>query len=380
METQRDPAAAPAAPPADMPADVPADPPLRLPVELPADWDGRAGLAQRSLEFYFGAPGVQLLNNRHPLAPGDNDVFNYWWLAHVIDARVDAYHRTGDEAWLRRARAVRDNILLRNNGSPINDYFDDILWYALAVLRLSDAAGGDPQLRDEAIRIWRHVRDHGWNDHEGGGVAWRVQQPYYKNTPANGPFIILSARLFARTKEPAYLEWARRTMDWLEGHLVRPDGFVEDGVNRLGDHAIDTAWRFTYNQGLYIGARVELARVTGEPVHLPRATRTAHTAIAELAPDGVFLDEGEGGDEGLFKGIFYRYATDLAVTTGDAELSRFLLSCADRLWTDCLRPDSLLAGNDWRRPPEGPVHFSTQLSAIMATEACALLARTATGR
>ncbi|MEV5409859.1 hypothetical protein AB0K60_13590 [Thermopolyspora sp. NPDC052614] len=64
-------------------------------------------------------------------------------------------------------------------------------------------------------------------------------------------------------------------------------------------------------------------------------------------------------------------------TKDDAELSRFLLSCADRLWTDCLRPDSLLAGNDWRRPPEGPVHLSTQLSAIMATEACALLAKTA---
>ncbi len=356
------------------------------PPDPPADWERRADLVQHSLERYFGAPGVQLLDNRHPLAPGDNDVFNYWWLAHVIDARVDAYRRTGDAEWLRRARAIRDNILERNGGSPINDYFDDVLWYALAVLRFADAAEAaalghdEPELREEVIRVWRHVRDNGWNDHEDGGVAWRTQQPYYKNTPANGPFVILSARLFQRTEEPGYLEWARRTMDWLEGHLVRPDGFVEDGVNRLGDHAIDTAWRFTYNQGLYIGACVELARATGDREYLNRALRTARTAVAELAVDGVFTHECGGGDEGLFKGIFYRYATGLAIATGDAELSDFLLRGTERLWSDGFAPGSLLAGDDWRRPPEGPVGFSTQLSAIMATEACTVLARAAAVR
>lgn len=351
----------------------------------PAGWGERADLAQHSLDRYFAAPGEQLLHNRHPCAPGDDEVFNFWWLAHVIDARVDAFHRTGDEDWLRRARAVRDNILARNGGSPINDYFDDVLWYALAVLRLADAAesaggGREAELREEVAVIWRHVRDNGWNEHEGGGVAWRVQQPYYKNTPANGPFVILSARLYWRERRPGRLEWARRTMDWLESRLVRADGFVEDGVNRNGDHQIDTAWRFTYNQGLYIGACVELARVTGAREYLRRAARTARTAIAELAVEDVFAHETGGGDVGLFKGIFYRYAAGLAMITGDAELSDFLLRGAERLWRDGLAPGSLLAGDDWRRPPEGPVSFSTQLSAIMATEACAMLAEAAAAR
>jgi predicted alpha-1,6-mannanase (GH76 family) len=336
-------------------------------------WGARADLLQQSLDRYFGAPGGQLLNNWHPCEPGDNDVFNFWWLAHVMDVRIDAYHRTGDERWLKQARVIYDNIRRRNSGSLFNDYFDDMLWLALATDRLAEAARDD-ELRAQAARIWAHVSEHGWNDHEGGGIAWRVSQPTYKNTPANGPFVILSARLYRRTGDPGHLAAAKRTMGWLEKILVRPDGFVQDGINRLGDHAIDTQWRFTYNQGVYIGACVELARVTGDTGYLRRASRTASTAITELTDEGVFAGEGDGGDEGLFKGIFYRYAAELVRTGDEPGLRGFLLASTSRLWESCLRGESLLANDDWRSPPQGKIAYSTQLSAIMATEMCAAIA------
>ena len=342
-------------------------------IDLRTLWNQRADLAQASLFRYFAAPEPQLLHNRYPCQPGDDDVFNYWWLAHAMDVRLDAYERTGDPAWCQQARRIFDNILARNGGSPFNDYFDDMLWFALATLRLADATG-DEAFRSVAIRIWHHVRDNGWNEHQGGGIAWRVAQPYYKNTPANGPFIILSARLHSRTRESHYLEWALRTMAWLEQTLVEPDGFVHDGINRLADGAIDKHWRFTYNQGLYLGACVELARNTGDDDYLRRALRTARTAVAELMTDGVFADEGEGGDEGLFKGIFYRYARLLVDATGDAELRATLLNSTNILWERGFAEGETLAGNDWSRPPTGSVAYSTQLSAIMATEACAALA------
>jgi predicted alpha-1,6-mannanase (GH76 family) len=329
-------------------------------------WNQRADLAQASLDRYFAAPEPQLLHNRYPFHPGDDDVFNFWWLAHVLDVRLDAYLRTGDPAWLIEARRVFDNILARNGGSPFNDYFDDMLWLGLATLRLADATGSD-SLRSVSVRIWEHVRSHGWNEHQGGGIAWRVAQPYYKNTPANGPFIILSARL-------GELAWARRTMEWLEKTLVCPDGFVHDGINRASDGRIDEHWRFTYNQGLYIGACVELARATGDDSYLRRAARTARTAVSELMSGGVFADEGEGGDEGLFKGIFYRYAKLLVDATGDPGLRSVLLGSTTILWEQGFAEGETLAGNDWRKPPAGQVAYSTQLSAIMATEACAALA------
>jgi predicted alpha-1,6-mannanase (GH76 family) len=164
----------------------------------------------------------------------------------------------------------------------------------------------------------------------------------------------------------------------LTDNLVHPDtGFVEDVIDRERDGRIDTHWRFTYNQGLYIGAAVELGRVTGNGDYLRQASRTALTAIAELSSDGVFRDEG-GDDEGLFKGVYYRYvgllladldprsATALAVT-------RSIRSSTEALWQSGLRGDVLLAGNDWSRPPSGKIAYSTQLSAIMALEVRARL-------
>ncbi|MEV0384811.1 glycoside hydrolase family 76 protein [Nonomuraea sp. NPDC050643] len=331
-------------------------------------WNHRADLAQRSLDHYFGAPGEQLFDNWHPLGPGDNDVFNYWWLAHAMDVRIDAYQRTSDPAWLERARRILDGIRLRNGGELFNDYFDDMLWLALATLRLAEATG-DPGLYGDAGRLWQHVLDHGWNDHEGGGIAWRGAQPYYKNTPANAPFVILSARLHRRTGDARYREWGLRVMDWLEGALVEPGGFVHDGVNRQQDHAIDADWRFTYNQGLYVGACVEL----GGEGYLERAARTARTAIAELSAEGVFAVEGEGGDEGLFKGVFYRYARELVEAADVPEVRDFVLESTDRLWRSCERDGLLLANGDWNHPPDAKVPLSAQLSAVMATEMCAAM-------
>ncbi|MFI6738495.1 glycoside hydrolase family 76 protein [Nonomuraea sp. NPDC050451] len=335
-------------------------------------WNHRADLAQRSLDHYFAAPGEQLFNNWYPLEPGDNDVFNYWWLAHAVDVRIDAYLRTSDPARLEQARRIHDGILRRNGGALFNDYFDDMLWLALAILRLAEATG-ESELYGEAVALWQHVLDHGWNEHEGGGIAWRVSQPYYKNTPANAPFVILSARLHRHTGDRRYLEQGRRVMDWLEATLVRPDGFVYDGVNRQEDHAIDEDWRFTYNQGLYIGACVELARTPGEEDHLSRAARTARTAIAELSVDGVFAAEGEGGDEGLFKGVYYRYARELIEAAEVPEVRAFVLDSTEHLWRSCGRDGLVLASDRWNRPPGAKVPLSAQLSAAMATEVCAAL-------
>ncbi|NYE19085.1 glycoside hydrolase family 76 protein [Microbacterium immunditiarum] len=333
-------------------------------------WDERATIAQLSLDHFFGVEGPQLLNNSHPA--GDNTTFNYWWLAHLIDARVDAFERTGDPAWLRKAEAVYANILERNQGSLFNDYFDDMLWYALAILRLHDATGEARYLSD-AKSIWTHVVDYGWNDQGGASVAWRKQQPYYKNTPANGPFVILSARLSTGDADSRYLDYGVSAYRWLTDTLVGPDGFVEDGINREQNGEVDLHWRFTYNQGLYVGAGVALAQATGDRRYVADATRTALTALRELSDGELFREEGAGGDEGLFKGIYYRYigtlldeldpAAEAAVT-----LEQFVRASTDALWAHSRVGDWLLAGDDWSQPAPVKVDFSTQLSAIMALE------------
>ncbi|MET4783129.1 glycoside hydrolase family 76 protein [Glaciihabitans sp. UYNi722] len=339
-------------------------------------WDTRAELAQDSFDHFYRTDPPQLFDNTYPVSSRHNDTFNYWWLAHLIDARVDAYDRSGDPARLEQAEEVYRNILERNGNSLFNDYFDDMLWYALAIVRLFDRTSAKHYL-DDAIAIWDHVITYGWNGELGDSLAWRKQQLYYKNTPANGPLIILGCRLFQRDERanrPDYLRFAETAFDWLSDTLVNVrDGFVEDGINREGSGMVDTQWRFTYNQGLYIGAAVELSRVRahGELVRL--AIRTALTAIRELAPRGVFEDEGAGGDEGLFKGIYYRYVALLleelpAGGTDYLALREFVTSSTDSLWRNAPSEGYFLAANDWTRKSEGSIPYSTQLSAMMATE------------
>ena len=338
-------------------------------------WSAHADVAQRSLDHFFGVDGIQYLANSHPHDRGNTEVFNYWWLAHVIDARIDAWQRTGDRSWLDEADRARENIIRRNDGQLFNDYFDDMLWFALALERLH-AATGEQRYLDEALAIWDHVVSEGWNETLGWSLAWRKQQLAYKNTPANGPLAILGVRLSRRDDTRDTLAYARRAYDWLTATLVGADGFVEDGINRNDDGAVDTQWRFTYNQGLYVGAGVELFAATGERAYLERAVQTAVTAIEELSDGAVFRDEGDGGDEGLFKGVYYRYLGELlGVLAGEdgfeqerLELERFLRESTDALWAHGIVDGHLRPNNDWSQGPAEWIPYSTELSAIFATE------------
>jgi len=340
-----------------------------------ADWSARADVAQRSLDHFFGTEWPQYLENSHPVGTGVPETFNYWWLAHVLDARLDAFERTGDTAWRDQAEETYRNIVERNGGQLFNDYFDDMLWFALAILRLHHATG-NASYRDDAVAIWDHVIAEGWNDAGGESLAWRKQQLEYKNTPANGPLVILALRLErdvpgADAAGRDFRRYATTAFAWLEATLVGADGFVEDGVNREGDGRVDTQWRFTYNQGLYVGAAVELARSTGDRAFLERAARTARVAIAELSDGSVFRDEGEGGDEGLFKGVFYRYLGELVDTLGEperGEFDDFVRRGTDSLWETAFDGDWLRPANDWSERSDASIPYSTQVSAIMAIE------------
>jgi predicted alpha-1,6-mannanase (GH76 family) len=343
------------------------------------NWARRAERLQQSLDRYY-APRPRLpwsppLRNWHPAAFGDFKNLNYWWQAHAIEARLDAFERDGARRRLAEAERNFRFVVWRNGRSLFNDYFDDMGWMGIAALRLADLTG-NARYRQAAAALWRHVREYGWNDAAGGGIAWQKRQLHYKNTPSNGPFIILGARLYQRTGEAEYLEWASRAFDWLDGTLRRPDGFVDDGINRNDDGRID-AWKFSYNQGLYIGACAELAAV-GRTGLTARAFATERAAFAALAVDGVPDDRGDGGDVPLFKGVWYRYAAQLALSAGaphdDSERVRaHLITGCDTLWARALRGDDLLAGLDWHKPAAGRVSLSAQLAAVIATEACARL-------
>jgi len=333
----------------------------------------RADEAQRALDAMFWNDAIRMYNIAAPCPDGKcNTIFHYWWMAHAVENLADAYERIGDPLYGRRLSQIHDGLLERNGGTWINELYDDMEWMAIAWLRAYQATG-DERYKAAVMELWTDIQG-GWNGHCGGGIAWRKSQRDYKNTPANAPAAILAARLHRAFGRDSDLEWAVRIHDWLLRHLVDPEsGFVWDGMNRLGDGAIDKDWTFTYCQGVFIGSALELYRITGDEAYRKQALRTATAAKAALAsPDGMLPPEG-GGDGGLFKGIFVRYLGLLAPEAGDdAGLWRGLLEAnAESLWSrgrfegDGRLP---LFGERWDAPAAYPVELSTQLSGVMLLE------------
>lgn len=221
--------------------------------------------------------------------------------------------------------------------------------------------------------LWADIQT-GWNEHMGGGIAWRKSQLDYKNTPANAPAVILAARLYRAFGQAEDLNWAHRIYGWQRDNLVDPaTGLVWDGMNRTGDGQIDKDWKFTYCQGVFIGAAVELYRITGERGYLDEAVCTYNMAKKELTDPatGLLPDEGSG-DGGLFKGIFVRYAAELANGAPNAaNVALFLTANAERMWRDGKSSDAALFGTDWSASPVGTVPLSAQLSAMKLLEQAA---------
>jgi hypothetical protein len=112
-----------------------------------------------------------------------------------------------------------------------------------------------------------HEIKGGWNETMGGGISWRKAMPYYKNTPANAPAAILAARLYKLSANPADLDWSKKIFTWLRDSLYNAQtGWVYDGINSNNDGVKNTTWKFTYNQGTFIGAALELYHHKRKPV------------------------------------------------------------------------------------------------------------------
>lgn len=348
--------------------------------EYSGDWARKADEAQRVLEDRFWNEELSMYDIETPCPDGEcNVIFHYWWMAHAADVLIDAYERTGDEFYSQRLGSLYEGVLARNGGMWPNELYDDMEWMALAWLRAYEATG-EERYRRAVLELWTDIRT-GWNEQMGGGIAWHKQQPGYKNTPANAPAVILAARLYLAFDSAEDLDWAHRIYDWLKDRLVDPNtGFVWDGMNRSGDGTIDYDWRFTYCQGVFVGAAVELYRCTGESQYMKDAARTLRAARAELADEDGILPEEGGGDAGLFKGILARYAAEAALFAENdgfedsGEVTKWLMHNAETMWTRGRGEEAALFGPGWKRKPEEPVvQLCTQLSGVMLLECAARL-------
>jgi predicted alpha-1,6-mannanase (GH76 family) len=311
-----------------------------------------AAIAKRHLKKLWGLPGTQLGVVAWPATRKYRrfGTWHYWWQAHLLDNLVDAQVRDPQpERQKQIARQIRAH-RLRNNGSWVNDYYDDMAWLAVALERAGRLAGVE---KPGALKKLSEQFLNAWVPEDGGGIPWRKQDQFF-NAPANGPAGIFLARYDDRLRR------AQQMSDWIDETLIDPEThLVFDGV-KAGSLV---RAQYTYCQGVVIGLDTELAVRTKDPVHAQRVHRLVKAVRDNMAPDGVIKGAG-GGDGGLFNGILARYLA-LVVTTlptdgpADSEardIARSLvLKSAESAWENRQTVDSLpLFAAFWDRTAEIP--------------------------
>lgn len=345
-------------------------------------WADRAGRAEtavraRHLRRLVGiAPGTRIGRIHWPRPRvGKPWPWHYWWQAHLLDCLLDAQARDPDPRRGVAVAALARGVRLKNLGRWTNDYYDDIAWFGLAVDRAGTLA------RRPGPRAVQAVTDRlraGWTPDGGGGIWWRRNDDF-KNAPANGPAAILLARV-------GQTALAASIVDWMAVELVDPDsGLVRDGIRLAADGSVRevAATTYTYCQGVYLGACVELAERDGDPRWDQRAAAVLEAVAQKMAgPDGVVPGYDDGGDGGLFNGILARYLADAALRRPalSSTARRLVLASAESVWANRAEvATGPVFAHDWRRPARVPTpgapeaDLSVQLSGWMLLEAAATL-------
>lgn len=331
------------------------------------DWAKAAEQSQTALDVQFYSTTQNYYNQNNNGHTG----FNYWWNAHALDVLVDAYNRTKDAKYLAKMDQLLAGCYVKNGNTYWNTFYDDMEWWALACLRAYDATK-EEKYKTMARQYWTWIKV-GWSDVKNGGIAWASGSKDAKNACSNAPAVIIAAKLYQLDNNPDDLVWAKKIYTWLKTYVVEPArGVVWDAYGNTNEDNI-----YTYNQGTWLGAGLELYKVTNEQVYLNDAVRNANYVMNDqvrFSPKGVLKGENTG-DGGLFKGIFIRYMAQLVLRGVLDDYTRelyvkYLRNNGYSLYTKAIRTPENTFGPDWAsKPNSGVSDCSVQLSGTILFEA-----------
>jgi predicted alpha-1,6-mannanase (GH76 family) len=337
------------------------------------NWNAAADSSSTKLVYAFWNASDSYFNSNNS---GLKD-FQYWPQAHALDVLIDAYKRSNDNFYKATIDQWYDGVKKFNGNTFYNQYYDDMEWNALAMLRAYNVTLED-RFKTAATDVWKDIQT-GWNTNAGGGISWKKDQLYSKNACSNGPACILAARLYQQFGDANDKEWALKIYDWEKEYLFNTaNGAVYDNIDsRTG--TVQKSWIFTYNEGTFLGSALELYKITGEKGYLNDAVKAADYTLNNLVDSNDRLLKNEGnGDGGLFKGIFIRYFTQLILNPDlDAAVKKryitFFKLNAETLWRQGNDKSLILFGPYWKTKPGSTTDLTTQTSGAMLIEAAALL-------
>ncbi|KAI1822818.1 glycoside hydrolase family 76 protein [Xylaria intraflava] len=266
---------------------------------------------------------------------------------------------------------------LSKRGDPdfLNDYYDDEGWWALALIRVHDVGKyglQDSKYLQSAIKIFEDMKK---GNSPCGGIYWNKEHTY-TNAIANELYLKVAASLANRVpaQKDYYLDIAQKQWSWFKkSGLINKDNLINDGLDDKCKNNGQKTW--SYNQGVILGALVELAKATGDKSLLEEASTIATAAIVHLAKDGILADGCEpncGGDGAQFKGVFMRNLRSLQQAAPQEAFRCFILENAATIWSKDRNSKNQL-GPTWPGP-FATASAGTQSSAMDALVAAVAIA------
>lgn len=214
---------------------------------------------------------------------------------------------------------------------------------------------GDQEYLDTAVNIWQHMAFEGYNS-TCGGMWWDTAHTQM-NAIVNELFLSLSAHLATRVENSAYyLGWATKQLNWFLGSgLLMSSGLIVDGLNAMTCYPTIPGPTYTYNQGVILGALVELDKAQPGANHsyIELANTIAQAAIATLTDSNGVLTEYSNGMPGLgfdgptFKGVFIRNLQILQNATNSTKYATYIKKNADSIWRWDRSPVNGTLGDVW---------------------------------
>ena len=258
------------------------------------------------------------------------------------------------------------------SASFLNDFYDDEGWWALAWLRVYDRTS-EHQYLQLAVDIFEDMV-LGWGGPCGG--LWWNKRMEYTGAIENELFLAVAAQLANRKgNKEYYVQWALKQWAWFQGTgMINPDGNINNGIDATScKNDGQTVW--TYNQGVILGALVELHRAAPHPAYLDMAERIALAAIRKLTDEqGILREHGEprlGADGPQFKGIFVRNLSVLQKARPRGAFEDLIERNAECLWRN--RGVGDCVGVCWSGP-------TTEATAATQSSACDVLVAAFAGR
>ncbi|KAH6627849.1 glycoside hydrolase [Chaetomium tenue] len=314
-------------------------------------------------------------------SPGDP-----WWLSGVaLTSVIDYMRKTGSRDYLDQVEhmiQVQRTQWSNTGGDFRGPSTDDTGWWALAMIRMYDLTGNDTYL-DISVEDEAYMYDCWTLSPCGGGMFVDIATKTYKNAIANELYIKLAASLHNRIANGIdYLARAETAWSWFHGSgMIKNDSLINDGLTASSDGVCynNNLPVWTYNQGVIIGALVELYQATASEAYLTNARTIADAVLSsqttpQLTRDGILTegacepDEANGcnHDQQVFKGVFAYNLDELsnAIPDGSANPYRnYLQQNAQSAYTHARGEATDLYDVSW----VGPFRNSTigkQASAI----------------